>query len=342
MSEKKLKTILFEYNYGKMALNILEDKMKRSFILILLFISVLALTGCGDNLSRKEYTIATCSKSGVYYPIGEALNGILKEQFPDVTIKVIETAGSVDNIQMLKEGKVDMALVQNDIAYYACNGEAMFEGNKVTNISGIATLFPEVIQFIVRKDSNVTNLSELAGKKIAIGGKNSGTRYNVEQILGAAGVFDKVTCINIDVKEAIEKIKTKDIDGFVFTSGLPNPSIVELSKSVEIVLLPVDLELIQKLINKYSFYFPSTIAPQQYSGQTQELNGLEINAILVSGSTLSEDDQYLLTKYLFNKPNELGQAHPRLSKMTKNSLRQQMPIPLGKGAHKAHMESAQQ
>ena len=316
--------------------------MKRCLIIILLFVSVMTLTGCGDNLSRKEYTIATGSKSGVYYPIGEVLDSILKTQYPDVTIKVIETDGSVDNIQMLKEGKVDMALVQNDIAYYACNGEAMFEGNKVSNISGIATLFPEVIQFIVRKDSNVKSLSELAGKKIAIGGKNSGTRYNVEQILGAAGVLDKVTCINIDVKEAIEKVKSKDIDGFVFTSGLPNPSIVELSKSVEIVLLPVDLELIQKLINKYSFYFPSTIAPLQYSGQTQELNGLEINAVLVSGPTLSEDDQYLLTKHLFNKPNELGQAHPRLSKMTKNSLRQQMPIPLGKGAHKAHMESAQQ
>ena len=307
-----------------------------------MFITLITLTGCGDSLSRKEYTIATGSKSGVYYPIGEVLNSILKAQYPDVTIKVIETKGSVENIEMLKEGKVDMALVQNDIAYYACNGEAMFEGNKVTNITGIATLFPEVIQFIVRKDSNVTNLSELAGKKIAIGSKDSGTRYNVEQILSAAGVLDKVTCINIDVKEAIEKVKTKDIDGFVFTSGLPNPSIVELSKSVEIVMLPIDLELTQKLVNKYSFYFPSTIAPLQYSGQNQELNGLEINAVLISGPTLNEKDQYLLTKHLFSKPNELGQAHPRLSKMTKTTLRHQMPIPLGEGAHKALAEAAQQ
>ena len=315
--------------------------MKRCFYILFLFVIALSLTGCGDSLSRKEYTIATGSKSGVYYPIGEVLDSILKTQYPDVTIRVIETDGSVDNLQMLAEGKVDMALVQNDIAYYACNGEAMFAGNKLNNISGIATLFPEVIQFIVRKDSNVNTLSELVGKKIAIGGKNSGTRFNVEQILGEAGILDKVTCINIDAKEAMEKIKTKDIDGFVFTSGLPNPSIVELSKSVDITLLPIDLELTQKLVNKYSFYFPSLIAPGQYSGQQKELNGLEINAVLVSGPTLSNDDQYLLTKHLFNKPNELGQAHPRLSKMTKATLRQQMPIQLGEGAHKAHAEAAQ-
>lgn len=316
--------------------------MKRCLYFLFLSIMFFTLTGCCNNLSRKEYTIATGSKTGVYYPIGEVLDKILKTQYPDVTIKVIETDGSVANLQMLKDGKVDMALVQNDIAYYACNGEAMFEGNKITNITGIATLFPEVIQFIVRKDCNVNSLKDLEGKKIAIGAKNSGTRYNVEQILGEAGILNKVTCIYIDSKNAMEKIKTKDIDGFVFTSGLPNPSIVELSKSIEIDLVPIDLELTQKLVNKYSFYIPSVIEPGQYFGQTKELNGLEINAVLVSGPTLSQDDQYLLTKHLFNKPNELGQAHPRLSKMTKNRLRQQMPIPLGDGAHKAHAEAAQQ
>ena len=317
--------------------------MKKVFIIFFLFMIIIMATGCCNNsLSRKEYTIATGSKSGVYYPIGEVLNRILKEQCPDVTIKVYETDGSVDNLQMLTEGKVDMALVQNDIAYYACNGEAMFKGNKISNISGIATLFPEVIQFIVRRECGINSLKDLEGKKIAIGGKNSGTRYNVEQILGEIGILDKVTCINIDAKDAMEKMKTKDIDGFVFTSGLPNPSIVELSKSVDINLVPIDLELTQKLVNKYSFYFPSIIPPGQYSGQLAELNGLEINAVLVSGPTLTENDQYLLTKYLFSKPNELGQAHPRLSKMTKATLRQQMPIKLGEGAHRAHSEANKQ
>lgn len=316
--------------------------MKRYLNLVLLFVLLVTITGCGNGLSRKEYTIATGSKSGVYYPIGEVLDMIIKKDYPDVTIKVIETDGSIDNLKMLSEGKVDLALVQNDIAYYACNGEAMFEGNKITNIEGIATLFPEVVQFIVRKECNVSSLKDLVGKKIAIGAKNSGTRYNVEQILGEAGILKQVTCINIDTKNAMEKMKNKEIDGFVFTSGLPTPSIVELSKNVEINLISIEPELTQKLINKYSFYVPSIIPPGQYSGQKNELYGLEINAVLVSGTTLNQNDQYLLTKHLFSKPNELGKAHPRLSKMTKATLRQQMPIFLGEGAHKAHAEAAQQ
>ena len=312
--------------------------MRRYLGLFILMLAMFAITGCGNTLSRKEYTIATGSKSGVYYPIGEVLDSILKSQCPDVTIKVIETAGSVENIQLLKEGKADLALVQNDIAYYACNGEAMFEGNKITNVSGIATLFPEIVQFIVRKDSNINSFAELTGKKIAIGGKNSGTRYNVEQIFGLAGMQNQVNCVYIEPKEAMEEMKAGNIDGFVYTSGLPNPSVIELAKSVEINLVPIDLELTQKIVNKYSFYYPSTIEPKQYPGQDNEINALEINAVLVSGSTVDENDQYLLTKYLFGKPNELGQAHPRLSKVTKTRLRQQMPINLGTGAHRAHSE----
>ena len=312
--------------------------MKRFFSIVLMLTALIALTGCGDSLSRKEYTIATGSKSGVYYSVGEALDKIIQTKYPDVTIKVIETDGSVDNIQMLKDGKVDLALIQNDIACYANTGSAMFEGNKFEGLSGIATLFPEVVQFIVRRDSYISKFSDLAGKKIAVGGKNSGTRYNVDQILGAAGVLDKVTCIYIDTKDAMTALEAGEIDGFVFTSGFPNPSIVELSKKVEIDLVSIDMDLTQKLVNDYAFYFPNTVDQKQYTGSATELNVLEISAILVSGPTLSDNDQYALTKALFNKPEELGQYHTRLNKITKARLRQQLPIKVGAGAEKAFTE----
>lgn len=298
------------------------------------------LTGCGgSSLSRPEYTIATGSRSGVYYPIGEALSLILKKTFPDVTLKLVETVGSVENLQLLRDGKVDMALVQNDIAFYAAEGEAMFNGQKISNISGIATLFPEVVQIIVRKETGITNLNDLAGRKIAVGSKNSGTYYNAQQLLTVAKVWEQIDHQYQDAGEAMQAMQEGLVDGFLFTSGLPNPSIIELARKVEITLIPVEPELVQKLVSSYSFYYPSTIEANQYPGQTDDISAVEINAILLSGSTLSENDQYLMTKHLFGSPNDLGESHPRLSKMTKNSLRRQMPVQLGKGAYKAHSET---
>lgn len=312
--------------------------LSRFFIILFTVALSIAITGCGSSFSKKEFTLATGSKSGVYYPIGEALDMILKKTHPDCTLKIIETAGSIENLKLLKEGKVDLALVQNDIAHYATQGEAMFSGQKLTGVSGIATLFPEIVQIIVRKETGIETLDDLEGKKIAVGNKNSGTYYNAQQILSIANVWSKIDQHFIGATEAMKEFQEGKIDGFIFTSGLPNPSIIELAKKVEISVVPVAPDLVQKLVSEYSFYFPSTIKPNQYPGQTQEVSAVEINAILLSGSSLAENDQFLLTKALFGSPNDLGQSHPRLSKMTKNSLRQQMPVQLGKGAFKAHSE----
>ena len=316
--------------------------MKRIITTIALFSLLLAsfaITGCGSKgLSKKEFTIATGSKSGVYYPIGETLAKILKENHPDITLKVLETNGSVENLGLVKEGKVDLALVQNDIAFYASHGEKMFKDQKISCISGIATLFPEVVQLIVRKDANINSLNDLAGKKIAVGSQNSGTYHNAQQILSLAQVWDKIDQQHINGGEAMKAFEAGEIQGFIFTSGIPNPAIAALAEKVELSMLPIDPEMVQKLVNQYDFYFPSTIPGNQYKGQSTEISAVEINAILVSNDKMAENDQYLLTKTLFGQPNELGKSHPRLSKMTKNSLRRQLPVNVGKGAYKAHSE----
>ena len=175
-----------------------------------------------------------------------------------------------------------------------------------------------VMKYLFDKDVLVRNgvnlnlfskLSDLAGKKLAVGGKNSGTRYNVEQILGEEGILNQVTCISIDTKDAINAIEKGEIDGFVFTSAFPNPSIIELAKKVEIDLIAISLDLTQKLVNKHAFYIPATVQPKAYKGQDTEMNALEIGALLVSGPSLSDEDQYILTKALFEKPESLGEHH---------------------------------
>lgn len=300
---------------------------------------LVVLTGCcSKSFSRDSFKIATGSRSGVYYPIGDALNRILSEHYADITLEVIETGGSIQNLELLTEGKVDFALVQNDIAYYAANGKAMFADSSINNIEGIATLFPEVVQIVVASSSLIASLEDLDGKTIAVGSENSGTYHNSRQIFSQVGVWDKIERSYIGFADAVRELRAGEIDGFVFTSGVPNPSIEELAKEMEIVLLPIDPELVQQLVNEYPFYFPSTIEAGQYEGLPNAISAVEINAILVSGPSLSEDDQYLFTKKLFTEPNELGQSHPRLSRITRSTLRQQMPVNLGPGAYRAYTE----
>ena len=69
---------------------------------------------------------------------------------------------------MLQQGQVDIAFIQNDNAYYAVNGTEMFKDKKVTNLYGLATLYPETIQIVTLADTGITDLSQVKGKRVAV------------------------------------------------------------------------------------------------------------------------------------------------------------------------------
>lgn len=141
------------------------------------------LTGCGGGASggasggEKQFlNIATGGTSGTYYPLGGALAELLNNNIKGMNASAQATGAAVANINMLKDGSVDLAFVQNDIAYYAENGTEMFKDNKVDTIRGIAALYPETIQFVTTADTGITSVSQLKGKRVAVGASGSGSK----------------------------------------------------------------------------------------------------------------------------------------------------------------------
>ena len=117
--------------------------MKR--LLIIIMVSALAMgmfSGCSSNKTVTEQkapakqfiNIATGGTAGVYYPLGGAIAEILNKNMPGMNAMAQSTGASVANINMLKDAKVELALVQNDTAYYAVNGTEMFKDKKVSNL----------------------------------------------------------------------------------------------------------------------------------------------------------------------------------------------------------------
>ena len=104
------------------------------------------IAGCGGGDKEQFINIATGGTAGTYYPIGGAIAEVLNKNGMNASAQ--STGASVANINMLKDKQVELAIVQNDITYYAVNGEEMFkEGGKIENLNGIASLYPETCQF---------------------------------------------------------------------------------------------------------------------------------------------------------------------------------------------------
>ena len=141
----------------------------------------------GDGLEAKMVTIATGGISGPYNIIGSPT--LAKEYSNEfgVNSKSQATGASVENINLIKEGKVEMAFVMSDVLTEAAEGTGNFK-EKVENVQQIAALYPNFVQIVTTADSGIQTIEDLKGKRVAVGDQNSGVEVNARNLLAGHGI----------------------------------------------------------------------------------------------------------------------------------------------------------
>src|SRR5690606_24014925 len=276
--------------------------------------------------------IATGGTAGTYYPLGGAMAEIFNQNVPGVDASVQATGASVANVNMMAQGQVDLALIQNDIAYYADQGLEMFR-SPVRNLRGIANLYPEVIQIVARADSGIRSVADLKGKRVAVGDAGSGTEANARQILAAAGItYNDITVRYLSFAEASNNLRDGHIDAAFVTAGIPTAAIQDVAAGRDIVLVSVGADLAAALQEEYPFYIPVTVPGGTYSGVNDDVPTVAVGAMLAVRAELSEDLVYNLTKALFENLPRLAQAHVRGGDVSLETAQDGMSLTLHPGA----------
>lgn len=276
-------------------------------------VSAALLTGCGSSNSdsgKKFLNIATGGTAGTYYPIGGAMAEILNSEIKGMNASAQSTGATVANINMLKDGSVDLAIVQNDISYYAVNGTEMFEGKKVDNLRGIATLYPETCQFVTLDSSNIKSIADLKGKRVAVGAAGSGAEANARQILAAYGItYDDIDAQYLSFGEGASALKDGNVDAAFLTAGYPTASVQDISSQNKIRLLPVTADKADALIAKYPFYTKTTIPAGTYAGFNEDVQTISVMSMLIATDKLDDNMGYDIAKAIFGNLDRLQAAH---------------------------------
>ena len=304
-----------------------------------LVFSAALLTGCGgDSASsgdKKFLNIGTGGTAGTYYPIGGAIAEVLNKDIPGMNASAQSTGASVANINMLRDGAVDLATVQNDITYYAVNGTEMFQDKKVDGLQGIASLYPETCQFVTLKSSGIKSLAELKGKRVAVGAAGSGVEANVRQILAAYGVtYDDIDAQYLSFAEGASALKDGNVDVAVLTAGYPTASVQDIAAQNPVRLLPVEGKAADALIAQYPFYTKTVIPAGTYAGFDEEVPSVAVMAMLVAGPTVNDDLGYCVAKAIFSNLDRLQAAHAVGKQIAKDTAKTGMSLPMNAGAEK--------
>jgi TRAP transporter solute receptor, TAXI family len=159
---------------------------KNQWFLMMLSAVLLVLAACGDDSGDEQessgesgdaaggedwienVTLLTGGEAGVYFPLGVAMADIIDSSLDNVSATGVSSGASVSNAEQLNNGEAQLALVQNDIAFYGAEGSNMFS-EVLDNYSGVFTIYPETVQLVTLADSGIESVADLEGKRVAIG-----------------------------------------------------------------------------------------------------------------------------------------------------------------------------
>ncbi|MDR1831866.1 MAG: TAXI family TRAP transporter solute-binding subunit [Fusobacteriaceae bacterium] len=301
-------------------------------------VSLLAVLVTTALLADTTYiNIGTGGTAGTYYPLGGAFAEIWNSKLKDVNATAESTGASVANVNMLQKGDIDVALIQNDIAYYAENGVELFK-EKQTAVKGLAILYPEPIQCITL-DPNVKSVADLKGKSVAVGAIGSGTAVNATQIMEAAGLKEgDVKVLYLSFAEAVNAMRDGQADAAFQVAGIPTAAIVDLATQKPVRLVEIGADTLKKLNEKYSYYTALTIPGGSYSTVKDDVKTVTVQSMLVVSAKFSEDLVYNMLKALYENQDRIAAAHKMGALIKPESALTGMSIELHPGAVKYYKE----
>jgi TRAP transporter TAXI family solute receptor len=321
---------------------------KKRLLVVLSILTALTLVFAGHSFAQKKFfAIATGGTGGTYYPLGGLLAQALTERVSNVVVTGQAGNASVANCNLIKDHQIESAFVQNNVAYSAYEGKDQFVGKPVKNLRGIASLYPETIQIVARADSGVKSFKDVKGKKLIPGDRGSGTEVDTLNILTAHGLTYK-DFAGVDwlgFSGASQRLQDKQADITFTTAGWPTAAITELAMSTNIVLVPIDEAMINKITKTHAFYSKVVIPKGTYKGMTADVATITTMAQWVVDEQVPEELVYNLTKALWEKGKDgqsgadvMAKVHAKGKDVQLKTALSGMAIPLHPGAAKYYRE----
>jgi hypothetical protein len=311
--------------------------MKRGLVIAVGCLLVLGLV-LSASAGEVKMILATGGTAGTYYPFGGAMAKIWNSKIPGMNVTAQATGASIENIRLMNKDEVELALVQSDNIDWAFFGKESFK-EKITKMTAIAVLYPEIVHIVVRGDSPAKTFGDLKGLKVGVGAPGSGTEANFRQLQEVYGMKkDEVKGQYLSYVESADQFKDKHIDSFFLTTGIPNSALMDVANTRPIKLLSIEDAMVAKITQQYPFLAPAKIPANTYKGQTEEVKTIAVMAVLIAHPKLSEQVAYNLTKALIENQADLASAHAKGKELSLQGAVKGVSIPFHPGAAKYYKE----
>jgi TRAP transporter TAXI family solute receptor len=306
------------------------------------------------SAGRISFQIATGSTEGIYFPVGQAMAGLISHPPgvgrcetatvcgpSNVILSARTSGGAAENLRAVNQGLVDSGLAQGDTIASAVAGQGAFRrSGKLDHLRVIAALFNEEAQLVVARDSKIRTVQDLRGKRMMLGADNSGSLQRARQILTAFHVpWWRVKTVSSDAGDAARLLRDGKLDAYFVVSGVPLDSVRALIRAGKARLVPIDGEGRDQLIRAVPQLVPAVIPAGAYPGQGV-VETVATRAWWVTRDSESDALVYGITRALFNPANRdaLAASHPAARDISLGYATANAPAPIHPGAARFYRE----
>ena len=330
-------------------------KMSTGLKQITVFVAALTLTlGCiGSAQAAKErsYLLATASTGGTYYPVGVALSTLVKVKLQPkqkIGMSAINSAGSGENIKLLRDNEVQFAILQGLYGSYAWNGTGPIESyGPQKNLRSVSMLWQNVEHYaVLKKFDKIGTVSAqvgMMGQAMAMGKKNSGTLGSNTVLLGNLGVdIDKdYDLIHVGYGPSADALQNGQISGMGIPAGGPAGAITKAMAAMgdDIAVLDFTDEQMKQADGDRNLWTRFVIPAETYPNQKKDINTIAQPNFLAVRADLDEDAVYQITKAIYDNLAFLNAIHGATKAMSVGKATVGLPLPLHPGALKYYREA---
>jgi hypothetical protein len=278
--------------------------------------------------------IGTGGTGGIYYPYGGGVAEIWSKYVPGIQAVAEVTGASVENVKLADKGETVIGEVMGDVADAGYNGLGKFKGKK-HDILSMAVMYPNLLQVVTLKNSGITNIEQVKGKRISSGSPGSGTNFMAEAVLKAVGIpLDSFKDSRLSFTETANALRDGTIDVGFWSVGPGTSSILDLATTHDIVIIPITPEQTQKVLAANDTYASVDLAGGVYRGVDKPVPTIGVWNVMICQKSLAEDMVYKLVAALYEHNDYLRKIHPSAAYTTPENAVKYSPIPLHPGTVK--------
>lgn len=298
----------------------------------------------------KSYLLATASTGGTYYPVGVAIATLTKVKLQPkhkIGMSAINSAGSGENIKLLRDNEAQFAILQGLYGYYAWNGVGPLEQDgPQKELRSVSMLWQNVEQFVVMADKaetgTVSDLAALKGERMALGKKNSGTIGSNRFLLKNLGIDadSAFELVYVGYGPSADALQNGQIAGMSTPAGSPTGAVTKAFAAIgdKIKMLDFSDEQMKQADGGLNLWTRYVISAGTYPGQEKDIQTIAQPNFLAVRADLDEEAVYMITKTIYENLPFLNAIHKATKVMALEKALAGLPMPLHPGAAKFYKE----